>query len=124
VDDFSIPVNAFFISVSNSNQFGNYVTIAPRASLNDGLIDIVVVKKMNRLFLPFALFHQIAGINKLADLSKLSSKKAVYYFQAGKLKIVNNDLAPLHIDGEPRPAAELIEIEIMPNAFRLLQPSH
>ncbi|RYG40839.1 MAG: diacylglycerol kinase, partial [Chitinophagaceae bacterium] len=31
--------DAFFISVANSNQFGNNFTIAPKASLSDGLLD-------------------------------------------------------------------------------------
>lgn len=119
----SFRVDAFFISVSNSNQFGNYVTIAPRASLNDGLLDIVVVKKMNRWLLPFALFNQIAGINKLSALDEGTSKKGVYYFQADELFIFNKNNAAIHIDGEPQTSAREINLKILPNAFRLLQPS-
>ena len=36
---------AFFISIANSNQFGNNFTIAPKALLSDGLLDVVIVKK-------------------------------------------------------------------------------
>ena len=43
--DFSLK--AFFISIANSNQFGNHFTIAPKASLQDGLLDIVAVEKKN-----------------------------------------------------------------------------
>ncbi|MBO9571567.1 MAG: diacylglycerol kinase, partial [Chitinophagaceae bacterium] len=35
----TIETDAFFIVIANSNQFGNNVTIAPKASLNDGLLD-------------------------------------------------------------------------------------
>ena len=44
-----IGTEAFFISIANSNQFGNNFTIAPQASLHDGLLDIVVVNKMSKL---------------------------------------------------------------------------
>jgi diacylglycerol kinase (ATP) len=116
-------VDAFFITVSNANQFGNNVTIAPRASLNDGLLDIVVVSKMNLLRLPIELFRQIVGINALSEISSSSGKRGVVYFQSDRIKIINNNLAPIHIDGEPYAAAAEITIEIIPGAFRLLQPS-
>ena len=113
---------AFFISVSNSNQFGNYVTIAPRASLNDGLLDIVVVRTMNRLLLPFALFRQIAGINKLSGTDFTNNKGSIVYFQGKELKITNHDNASIHVDGEPHAPVRDISLSIVSNAFRLLQP--
>jgi diacylglycerol kinase (ATP) len=115
-------ISSFFITISNSNQFGNYITIAPRASLNDGLLDVVVVAKMHKALLPFALFRQIAGINRLSDLQSSTAKKEIVYFQTRELIITNTDHAPLHIDGEPHVAVGEIRIEIVPNAFRLLQP--
>jgi diacylglycerol kinase (ATP) len=66
--DFSFFTDAFFICVANSNQFGNNVRIAPQASLNDGMLDIVIVQKMNKAKLPFAVLKQIRGNNKLQTL--------------------------------------------------------
>ena len=43
----SFRTEAFSICVANSKQFGNNVTIAPQASLGDGLLAIVIVKKMS-----------------------------------------------------------------------------
>jgi diacylglycerol kinase (ATP) len=119
----STDVDAFFISVSNSNQFGNNITIAPKASLNDGLFDIVIVKKMHKLMLPFALLHQISGSNAIEELKHYRNNKNIIYFQAREATIINNDNAPLHIDGEPEPLTRKIKFKILPNAFRLLQPS-
>ena len=50
---------AFFISIANSNQFGNNFTIAPKALLSDGLLDIVIAKKTFKPFLLFNLVKQI-----------------------------------------------------------------
>jgi len=121
--DLSTDIDAFFITISNSNQFGNNITIAPKASLNDGLFDIVIVKKMNKLMLPFALLHQISGINALEELKNYRNNKNIIYFQAREATIINNGNAPLHIDGEPEPLTGKIKFKILPNAFRLLQPS-
>ena len=55
-----VKTEAFFISIANSNQFGNQFTIAPKARLNDGLIDVVIVQKMNKFQLMLAIIHQFA----------------------------------------------------------------
>jgi YegS/Rv2252/BmrU family lipid kinase len=119
----SLDLDAFFITISNSNQFGNNITIAPKASLNDGLFDVVIVKKMHKLVLPFALLHQISGTNALEELKNYRNNKNIIYFQTREATIVNNEDAPLHIDGEPQPLTGKLKLKIIPNAFRLLQPS-
>ncbi len=122
IDDFSFFTDAFFISIANSNQFGNNATIAPQASLSDGLLDVVIVQKMNKAKLPFAVLRQMRGNNKLQKLVDDMSSKSVLYFQTPSLMIKNIKLAPLHIDGEPRETAAELNIEIIRNAFQLLQP--
>jgi diacylglycerol kinase (ATP) len=116
----SFTTEAYFISIANSNQFGNQVTIAPRASLSDGLLDIVVVRKMNKAQLPLSLLDQIAGRNKIDNPHHLK-KSGIIYLQADKLSIKNKDNAPLHVDGEPRSTARQFNIQVIPNCFKLIQ---
>src|SRR6266550_8170938 len=52
-------VDAFFICIANSNQFGNNFTIAPKASLSDGLLDIIVVKKMSKPRILWSVIKQM-----------------------------------------------------------------
>lgn len=120
--DRTFQIQAFFISIANSNQFGNNFTIAPQASLQDGLIDVVVVKKMNKIMLPFFILGQVTGINALQQWDDHIDRRNILYFQAKKLTIHNHDQAPLHLDGDPVPTAPVFKIEIKPKAFRLLQP--
>ncbi len=122
LDNFSFYTDAFFISIANSNQFGNNATIAPQASLSDGLLDIVIVQKMNKAKLPFAILRQMRGNNKLQQLVEDMSNKSVIYFQTASLTIRNPKLAPLHIDGEPKESFEELQIQIIKDAFLLLQP--
>jgi diacylglycerol kinase family enzyme len=122
LDNFSFFTDAFFISIANSNQFGNNVTIAPKASLSDGLLDIVVVQKMNKAKLPFAMLRHIRGNNKLQQLVEDMKHKNILYFQAPSIKIINTKLAPLHIDGEPRETTGEFSISILKDCFELIQP--
>lgn len=122
LDNFSFFTDAFFISVANGNQFGNNFTIAPKAILNDGLLDVVIVQKMNKAKLPFAILKQLRGNNKLQKLVEDITKKNVLYFQTRSLTIKNLKYAPLHIDGEPIETAPEIKFEIIKDCFELLQP--
>jgi YegS/Rv2252/BmrU family lipid kinase len=119
--DFSFYSDAFFISIANSNQFGNNFTIAPQASLNDGLLDIVVVQKMNKAKLPFAVLKQIRGNNKLQTLVEDVTNKNVLYFQVPSLTIKNLKHAPFHIDGEPKETFEEFKIQILKDCFDLIR---
>ena len=119
----TFEAQAFFISVANSNQFGNNFTIAPQASLKDGLLDVVIVKKMNKLMLPFSILGQVTGINALQQLDDHINRRNIIYFQAKNLIIHNKSNAPLHIDGDPVPTSPSFNIRIKPKAFLLLQPS-
>lgn len=118
-----LAVDAFFISIANSNQFGNNFTIAPKASLSDGLLDIVIVTGQSKLNLILQTLKQIRGKNKLVTESISESKQTILYFQAEKLRIKNLSSAPLHIDGDPAETPEEAMIQIKKGCFRLIQPS-
>ncbi|MEP6596880.1 MAG: YegS/Rv2252/BmrU family lipid kinase [Ginsengibacter sp.] len=122
INEKSFSTEAFFISVANSNQFGNNFTIAPKASLSDGLLDIIVVKRMSKLKLLWAVLQQIR-FGQVRQSEEINfHKKEVLYFQTDKLIIHNPLLAPLHIDGEPATTHKKFTIKILPAAFKLLQP--
>jgi YegS/Rv2252/BmrU family lipid kinase len=119
----SLNSEAFFISIANSNQFGNNFTIAPQASLHDGLLDIVVVNKMSKLRMIWTVLKQIRNGQVRMYEDKKYHKNDIHYFQAKKITIKNPQLAPLHIDGDPAETSGIFEIEIIENAFKLLIPN-
>jgi YegS/Rv2252/BmrU family lipid kinase len=118
----SFITDAYFISIANSNQFGNNFTIAPEASLTDGLLDIVIVINQNKLTLLFETFKQISGRNKLQTEIITENKKGIIYFQTDEISIINHSSAPLHIDGDPAETPDELRIEVKEKCFRLIQP--
>lgn len=114
-----INADAYFVSIANSNQFGNHFTIAPKASLNDGLLDIVVVEKNNLLLLTFRVLWHI----RFGTFTKTNHKSyGITYFQTDALTVHNPSLAPLHIDGDGKETAETFSVEVIKDAYRLLVP--
>jgi YegS/Rv2252/BmrU family lipid kinase len=114
--------DAFLLCIANSNQFGNNFKIAPKASICDGLLDIVILKKTSKIQIVVAFVKQIL----FGQVGSISTKKLkennLLYFQTQSIKIENPDLAPLHIDGDPTETSRRFSIEILPGAYRLLQP--
>ncbi|MFL5741871.1 MAG: diacylglycerol/lipid kinase family protein [Flavisolibacter sp.] len=117
-----IETEAFFISIANSNQFGNHFTIAPKARLNDGLLDIVVMTRQNKLSVLFQTFLQVRGYTSLQSAGKLDVDAGVLYFQVEEIKIENPAKAPMHLDGDPVETASKINIRILKDYFRLICP--
>ena len=121
VEDFTFFTESYFISIANGNQFGNNITIAPQADLTDGMLDVVIVQKMSKAQLPFAVLRQIRGNNKLQNLVKEISTQNILYFQTPKLSIRNLKLAPLHIDGEPTETTDFFEVNVLKDCFKLIR---
>ena len=116
----NFTTEAYFISIANSNQFGNNFTIAPKASLRDGLLDIVIVTKQNKLNVLLNTFSQLRGKKALQPDSMIDKNKAVVYFQTDSFQLKNTGAAPLHIDGDPASCPDKLDIQILPGCFKLI----
>jgi diacylglycerol kinase (ATP) len=115
----NLQFRAYFISIANSNQFGNQFTIAPKASLQDGLLDVVAVEKTNIFFVLMRILWHIRFGTFTGDFTK---RRGITYFQTDELTITNPDNAPLHIDGDGKPTSASFHIKVLPAAYSLLMP--
>ena len=118
----SFHEDAYFISIANGNQFGNNFTIAPKGSLQDGLLDSVVAKKTNRLRFLLSVVRQVLGGYRIQPYPEKKRKEKILYFQTPALVIGNPGEAPLHIDGDPKASASEFHISVVPKAIRLIMP--
>ena len=117
----SLKEEAICVCITNSNQFGNNFKIAPKASISDGLMDVIIFRKTAKTRTIISLAYQVFS-GKISRLSaKNIEKKIVLYFQTKELKIHNPEKAPFHIDGDPAETEKEFSIEILPGAFKLLQ---
>lgn len=116
----SFATDAFLAVVANGNQFGNHFTIAPKASLQDGQLDIVILQKINKLKLLGHTLRQL--ISGSPQMSTFHLNRPIIYFQASKIHIRNFGKAPFQIDGEPCSTPDHLDIEILPRYYQLIAP--
>jgi len=83
---------ALLIAVGNAHRYGGGVKIVPRAALDDGMLDICVVRSISKLkvFLCLPLIY-FGGHTRL---------KEVDYFRADKLTIDSKPPLEVYADGE------------------------
>ncbi|WP_159022636.1 diacylglycerol kinase family protein [Formosa sp. L2A11] len=87
-------VNPFLIFISNSNVMGYNFSLTPKASLQDGLLDVLIVPKMSKLKMLFFGFCMLIKKPDLLD--------EVKYFQTKNILLSRNrsDFFESQIDGE------------------------
>ena len=108
----TVNEKAFFMSFCNINQWGNNVFISPNSNIKDGLIRVVLIRKMNLLSVPFFAFRLFS---KSVDKSK-------YYKEfSGKKVEVNQSINLIHIDGEPIRLGQRLLVEIKPSSLEVIQ---
>lgn len=94
IDDNIDIVNPFLIFISNSNVMGYNMSLTPKASLTDGLLDVIIVPKISRMKM---LFFGSCMLIKRPGLLK-----EVKCYQTSKLKLSRKQGAffESQIDGE------------------------
>jgi len=104
IDGVLIEESIFLITFANASQFGNNAFIAPEASMTDGLIDVVIVRKFAKIWMPV---FAVALFTKL--LPKLPF---VDCYKAKQIDIELADTPYYHFDGEPGQLQVPAEIKI------------
>src|SRR5690606_19756065 len=104
--------NAFMISIANSPQYGNEAYISPNASVEDGLLDVCIVKPFHMLYLPKMIYHLF---NKTVDKSKY-----VEIILGRDIKIKRSSMEGIHVDGEPVVLDKEIEITVAPKSLKII----
>ncbi|MFT6112141.1 MAG: diacylglycerol kinase family enzyme [Bacteroidia bacterium] len=83
----------FMLSAANGSVYGGDFKVAPNASISDGKLDIVRIKKV---WVPLRLFYL-----PLVIMGKHLSTSIAEHEQLDQLTIVANKPIPAHLDGEP-----------------------
>ena len=107
-----ITESALFVAFANSNQFGYNTTIAPNANIQDGLLDVCIVKKPD-------IFH-IPLIASLLLLRQIDISPSVEIVQAKSLMVKRNQNDVVNIDGEPLNLEKNLEIKINPLSLKII----
>ena len=98
--------------VGNGRQTGGGLQVAPRACIDDGLLDVLVVRQIS----PTAL---LAAARELQQLP--SDGEYVSYWQTPWLEVHPEEAIPVNLDGEPL-SFSMVRYEAVPKAIQVIVP--
>lgn len=93
IDGVKYVRDAFMLSIANSSQYGNNAHISPLALLDDGLLDVCIIKPFPIFKFPFLGYRMFS---KTAHHSPY-----VEILRGRDIKIIRSVEGPVHLDGEP-----------------------
>ena len=102
------------ICVCNGRYYGGGFNPVPEADPADGLLDVLLVKKVSRLQVPMVIGKYKNGQYK--ELPQL-----VRHLRTKEVKILCDKVTPINLDGEMRMAQE-ITMQIAPEKIRFFYP--
>jgi YegS/Rv2252/BmrU family lipid kinase len=114
IDDKSMTDKAFVIACCNAAQYGNNAYIAPRATMQDGLIDVTVMHPFSPVASPL--------IGARLFLRQLNIDNHVSIYRGKHVVIERRHDDVIHIDGDPVMMPAKVVIENVSKGISILVP--
>ncbi|MBQ7997153.1 MAG: diacylglycerol kinase family lipid kinase [Paludibacteraceae bacterium] len=111
-DGLDVTHKAFLITFANANQWGYEALIAPKASVQDGKMDIMLMSS-----------HALLGSASLAlrlFAGSIDDSHFMDTLRAREVTLIREEAAPFHIDGDPVEMEKDIHIKMVEDGLRVL----
>ena len=103
---------AFLIACANAAQYGNNAYIAPGASMQDGVMDVIVMEPFNVIEAPKLAMDLFA--------KTLGSNSHIKTFQARSIHIHRENPGAVHYDGDPIEMGTDIDVVLHPRGLKAI----
>ena len=114
LDGKKISTKAFLITFANCSQWGNNVYIAPNASANDGMLDVVVWKRAPLIFMPILSARLL--------FKTIQFSKYIDTYRCSTITIEREKEGLIQFDGESGSAGKTITAMEQHNALKIILP--
>lgn len=105
---------AFLVAVANSDQYGNDCYIAPHARVDDGLLDLTLVRRLS--------FFNALPLTERLFTKRIDGSPSVVRLRAPRFVIERPGPGPIHTDGEVRDCGREVEVVVRPASLRIAVP--
>jgi len=109
--------NLMMVVIANGNQFGYDARIAPKASLTDGLFDIIIVKRFPMIHVGFMIGRFFSG--------NILNSRYVEMLRGKEVVVESDQQVYGHIDGEPiwEENCERVDLMLKKASIKILLPN-
>ena len=114
IDGKKLQENAFMVNVANGTQFGYNFRIAPMARYDDGILDIIIIRKFPKILGGLIAFRAMTGT--------IASSPYVQHHTGKEITISHPSLSLMQTDGDAHHCSNSITFRVVPGAQRVLIP--
>ena len=108
-----LTTSAFLINFANASQWGYDACIAPKASLQDGWMDVAIVSEFPLIKAPELAWQLFT--------KSIDENHYMHTIRAKEIMLEReNESSPVHIDGTPTQMAKDLHIKIMEDGLKVL----
>ena len=113
-ENIDLEGKAFLVTIANCNQWGASAVIAPKASIQDGKLDVVICSPFPLILAPgLALSLFTKTIDQGMHVSSVKTKEVT---------LIRETAAPFHLDGDPVEMGTEIHIRVVEDGLWVLAP--
>ncbi|NTV63287.1 MAG: diacylglycerol kinase family lipid kinase [Oscillochloris sp.] len=113
IDGRTMTGRVLMVVIGNSQLYGGLVKITHRASIDDGLLDVCVIRGDNGMS---ALRHLVAILRR-----RYSHDPEIEYYRAHSVQVISNPRLPVQVDGDAIGETPMT-FTVAPRALRALLP--
>lgn len=115
IDEKKVVRKAFLVTIANAGQYGNNAFIAPKAEMDDGVLEVCVLKPfpfIKSIALGFRLFAKTFDRSRYLEIIQ---GRTVVFKKKKKWKF--------HIDGDPVKLKGPVKIDVIPSSLKVIAGS-
>lgn len=114
LDDKTLSERGVAVVVANAGDIGGKLKFAPDAKMDDGVLDVCVLRRFYLRDVVRMLWHTLFG--------DIRSDRAVEFYTANTIEIVTDPPLDLQIDGEKVDGQTPLRIKVCPKALKIRVP--
>ncbi len=113
-DNETVTVNAFLVAVCNASQYGNNAYIAPRASTEDGLLDVTIITEGD--------YSSLALTGLRLFTKGIERSPLIRSMRGRRITIHRSSPGPVHIDGDAVMMPATVAAECLSGSLKVIVP--
>jgi len=109
-----IDTDCFVMAFANAAQYGNNAYIAPEADIQDGLLDVCLVRKLDII--------KALNLSYCMLTNQLAHADSAEYFKTKHVEVATEAPMMFHADGEYMGEAAAFDVQIQPLSLKVVTP--
>lgn len=109
-----IDTDCFVMAFANAAQYGNNAYIAPEADIQDGLLDVCLVRKLDII--------KALNLSYCMLTNQLAHADSAEYFKTTHVHVETEEPMMFHADGEYMGKTSAFDVQIQPLSLKVVTP--